>query len=253
MNPHDGHGALGAQALLQAWEQAQALHPLQRADVLLGLAWPEVAPGAWGTLPLGTRDAHLFTLFETLFGATLDLRVDCPACGEALELALRTTDLRPEPPDAGAGVPPLQCEGYELAYRLPGSDDLIALIDTGDARDPDAAMARLLDRCVLQARHAGQPVAAIELPPPVIERLQQEMAVHDPGADLRVALACPACGHGFDRRFDIGATLWDALDDWAERTLAEVHTLASAYGWSEPQVLALGAARRQRYIAMVQG
>jgi len=250
MDSHDGHGALGAQALLQAWEQAQMLHPLQRADVLLRLAWPEVAPAAWGTLPLGTRDAHLFTLFEAWFGAALDLRIDCPACGEALELALRTTDLRPEPPDAGAAVPPLLCEGCELAYRLPGSDDLIALLEAGD---PDAAMARLLDRCVLQARRAGQPVAATALPPPVIERLQQDMAARDPGADLRVALTCPACGHGFDRRFDIGATLWDALDDWADRTLAEVHTLASAYGWSEPQVLALGAARRQRYIAMVQG
>jgi len=250
MDSHDAHGALGAQALLQAWEQAQPLHPLQRADVLLGLAWPEVAPTAWGTLPIGTRDAHLFTLFEAWFGATLDLRVDCPACGEALELALRTTDLRPEPPDAGASIPPLQCDGYELAYRLPGSDDLVALLDTDD---PDTAMARLLDRCVLQARRAGMPVAAAALPPPVIERLQQNMAVRDSGADLRVVLACPACGHGFDRRFDIGAMLWDTLDDWAERTLGEVHTLASAYGWSEPQVLSLGAARRQRYIAMVQG
>ena len=94
------------------------------------------------------------------------------------------------------------------------------------------------------------PVA--ELPAAVIDQLQQDMAARDPGADLRIALTCPACGHGFDRRFDIAGHLWDALDDWAERTLAEVHALAGAYGWSEPQVLSLSAARRQRYIAMVQ-
>ncbi len=248
MNLDHAQGALSAQSVLHTWEQAQAMDPLRRSLALLRLAWPEVAPGDWGALPIGARDARLFALFEALFGTTLDTLVDCPACGEALELSLRAADLRPEP--AGEPAPPLlQCEGYELAYRLPCTDDLAALQGAGDAT---AAVRQLIERCVLQARHADRVVDAAELPPRVVERLQQDMALRDPGADIRIALSCPACGHGFARRFDIGDYLWEELDDWAERTLAEVHTLASAYGWSEPQVLSLSADRRRRYIVLVQ-
>lgn len=249
MSLDHAQGALSAQSVLHTWEQAQAMDPLRRSLALLRLAWPEVALRDWGALPLGARDARLLTLFEALFGATLDTLVDCPACGEALELSLRTADLRPEP-SGDPAPPPLQCEGYELAYRLPCSDDLAALQGAGDAT---TAVQQLIERCVLQARLADRVVDAAELPPTVVGRLQQDMALHDPGADIRIALSCPACGHGFERRFDISDYLWEELDDWAERTLAEVHTLASAYGWSEPQVLSLSADRRRRYIALVQG
>jgi len=244
-------GALSAQAVLLAWEQAQGMPLQQRALALLQLAWPDVAPQRWGTLPLGARDGRLFTLFELLFGHALEALADCPACGEALELQLRTVDLCPEPAGAGdEAPPPLQCDGYELAYRLPCSDDLGALQRA--AGDADAAVRCLVERCLLHARRAGRPVAAADLPPAVVERLQQDMAERDPGADIRIALSCPACEHAFERRFDIGDYLWQEIEDWAERTLAEVHLLASAYGWTEAQVLALGAGRRRRYIAMAQ-
>jgi hypothetical protein len=242
--------ALGAQALLQAWESAQPLALSQRADALLQLAWPEVAPGAWGTAPLGVRDARLLSLHEALFGESLELVADCPACAELLELSMSTADLQLEPGPADEAAE-LACEGYELSYRLPGIDDLTAAAHAGSSTDD--AVLRLLQRLLLGARHAGTPVLASELPAAVIDRLQQDMARRDPAADVRVSLACPACGHAFERRFDVARQLWDELEDWAGRTLAEVHTLACAYGWSEPQVLALGAARRRRYLAMVQG
>ena len=84
MSLHHAFGALSAQAVLHAWEQAQGLPPQQRALALLQLAWPDVAPQRWGALPLGARDDRLFTLFEALFGGALETLVDCPACGEAL-------------------------------------------------------------------------------------------------------------------------------------------------------------------------
>ena len=243
--------ALGAGALLQAWEVAQPLTLRQRADALLRLAWPDVPPEAWGSVPLGARDARLLALHEALFGPSLELVADCPACGEVLELSLLTTDLQAGSDGPSDGSPTLACEGYELAYRLPGLDDLVAA--AAQASSASEATALLLQRLVLRAHRAGEPVPGSALPAAVVDRLQQDMARRDPCADVRVGLACPACGHAFDRRFDIASQLWDELDDWAERTLAEVHTLACAYGWSEPQVLALGAARRLRYLAMVQG
>jgi hypothetical protein len=245
---------LTAQIVLQTWERAQSEHPLRRSLSLLHAAWPEVDARQWGAMPIGARDGCLFTLYETLFGPELDTLVACPACSEPLQLTFSIADLRPVrvEEDTATTPPALQCDGYELGYRLPTSDDLLDVIDAREDT-PEAAVARLLERCVLNARHGDQPTAVGDLPQSVIDRLQQEMALRDPGADTRVALVCEACSHVFERRFDIGAYLWDELDDWAGRTLAEVHTLASAYGWSEPQVLALSATRRQHYIGLMQG
>jgi hypothetical protein len=47
------------------------------------------------------------------------------------------------------------------------------------------------------------------------------------------------------------AFFWEEIDVWAERTLSDVHRLASAYGWSESDILALGPRRRQRYLALI--
>jgi hypothetical protein len=41
------------------------------------------------------------------------------------------------------------------------------------------------------------------------------------------------------------------LNAAATRLLHDVHTLASAYGWSEGDILAMSEARRARYVAMV--
>lgn len=245
--------ALTAQTLLQAWEHAQAEHPLRRPQVLLCAAWPEADAGAWGTMPLGARDAHLFRLYERLFGPELDTVADCPHCRERLQTRLSTRDLS-APQDGADAVDAtpawLHCDGFDLTYRLPANEDLLALAEAR-SEAAESAMRSLLARCVIDARHAGEPAAAAELPDAVVRRLQHDMARRDPGADTTVTLNCPACGHGFQRRFDIGTYLWEEVDDWAQRTLGEVHLLAGAYGWSEAQILALSAARRSHYIALV--
>lgn len=244
---------LTAQAVLQTWEQAQSLHPLRRSRALLGTAWPEVDPLAWGAMPVGAHDACLFRLQDLLFGSELDTVTECPACHETLQTRFSTADLCApgDEPEVDGSTVPLRIDGFELTLRLPSSDDLLAISDA-TADSTDAAVGRLISRCVLDARCAGSPIAATELPQAVIELLQQEMARRDRGADTTVALDCPGCGHAFVRRFDIGSYLWDELDDWAQRTIGEVHLLASAYGWSEAQILALSAARRRHYIALVQ-
>jgi hypothetical protein len=45
--------------------------------------------------------------------------------------------------------------------------------------------------------------------------------------------------------------VWRELDDWAQRTLREIHVIAGAYGWSEDEILQLSARRRQMYVEMI--
>ena len=63
--------------------------------------------------------------------------------------------------------------------------------------------------------------------------------------------AVRSAGRGGARTFDIGAFFWSEIDAWAGRILQQVHVLASAYGWSERDVLALSPVRRQLYLGMV--
>ena len=79
------------------------------------------------------------------------------------------------------------------------------------------------------------------------------MADADPQADVRLALDCPACGHKFLAAFDVVAYFWSEINAWAYRLLGEVHTLASAYGWREDDILALSPWRRHVYLEMVGG
>jgi hypothetical protein len=89
------------------------------------------------------------------------------------------------------------------------------------------------------------------LPAAVVDAVAKEMAEADPQADVQVAVACPMCGHRGRATFDIVSFLWSEVDAWACRILREVHTLASAYGWCERDILALSPVRRQFYLAMV--
>ena len=85
----------------------------------------------------------------------------------------------------------------------------------------------------------------------MIEAITQRMAAVDPQADIRLKVTCPACQHTWLASFDTVHFFWDEIDAWARRTLQEVHVLASAYGWSETDILKLSAWRRRAYIELV--
>ena len=77
------------------------------------------------------------------------------------------------------------------------------------------------------------------------------MANLDPDADINLALSCENCGKSWLTDFNIGTLLWDEIDAYARSLLAEVHSLASAYGWTESEILTLSPQRREIYLNMV--
>jgi predicted RNA-binding Zn-ribbon protein involved in translation (DUF1610 family) len=235
-----------APAALDAWERGRQQTPLERGLTLLALASPGEDPDALAALCIGERDRRLLELREALFGPRLTGLVACPRCGEHVELECETQELRGAPPDDAALV--LRGDDHEVRLRLPDSRDLIDIGAGGAA----AARTALLERCVISARVGGEATPPSALPPELVAEAGRRLAAADPQADIRFAFDCPACGHGWTAPFDVVPFLWAELDAWAARQLADVHALASAYGWTEPQILALGAARRQSYLRMVQ-
>ena len=235
--------SLNAISLLTAWEQGVSQHQLQRAVTLLTLAWPEKSIDEWSRVSIGERDRQLFKLRTELFGSKLEAIASCPKCGERLELAFRTHDLMTE----AMAPEPLQLKSgsFEVDYRLPTNADLLAVADR-----PGEAHTLLLERCV-EARNDGVAVHASTLPEPVIKLLGQKMADADPQAEVQIVLDCPACSHRWSTVFDILSYLWGEIEDWAQCLLHEVHSLATAYGWSEHDILSMSATRRRLYLEMV--
>src|SRR5581483_122411 len=80
--------------------------------------------------------------------------------------------------------------------------------------------------------------------------LADAIGEHDPQADVRIGLACPACGHEFSLNFDIEEFFWTEVAARALRVFREVHQLARAYGWREADILSMSTRRRQAYLEL---
>lgn len=239
--------ALSAHELLSVWECGAPLTAPRRGQLLLAAATPEATPEELGCLPVGQRDDLLLALRAAAFGERIEATAACPCCGEALEMAFDTDQLRS--PGAWASVAPitLEFEGHSLCFRLPHALDLIELSDQPDL---EQAEVELLRRCVLSARSGARDLTVEELPASVVGALADRLAQADPLADLQLSLACPACEHRWQEPFDIVNFFWREIESWALRLLREVHTLATSYGWSEAAILSLSPARRRIYLEL---
>ncbi|MGW1608061.1 T4 family baseplate hub assembly chaperone [Streptomyces sp. NPDC002285] len=237
----------GAAELLATWEAGLAEAPTGRALLLHRTARPDVDAATLPVLPVGEREADLFALRRALFGERMQVRLGCAACGEDMEFDLdagefaRSLGGRDGPGDSVVRV---QQDGWDVQFRLPGAADLTA---AARAADPRAA---LLARCLVSAVRAGAAVPAEDLPVPVQRRIAEAVEAADPGADVTLNIACPECGEATRAELDIASYLWTELDTWARDLLLDVHLLATSYGWSEPEIMALSPLRRRYYLEL---
>ncbi|MGW3652946.1 hypothetical protein [Streptomyces sp. NPDC000878] len=275
-----------AAGLLATWEAGLTEAPPARALLLHHTARPDTDTGRLPQLPVGEREADLFALRRALFGERMQVRLGCLACGEDMEFELDAGELARSlggrealadgaggcggsaggsgEPDGSAEAPGgssgglgaavahgsdgsvvrVQQDGWDVEFRLPGVADLAA---AARAADPRGA---LLARCLVAAVGDGVAVAADDLPVPVQRRIAEAVEAADPGADLALNVACPECGAATRAELDIASYLWTELDAWARDVLLDVHLLATAYGWSEPEILALSPLRRRYYLEL---
>ncbi|MGW1024847.1 T4 family baseplate hub assembly chaperone [Streptomyces sp. NPDC002577] len=234
----------GAAGLLATWEAGLAEAPAGRARLLHRTARPDLDSGVLPVLPVGEREADLFALRRALFGERMQVRLECAACGEDMEFDLDTGEFARSPVRRDDSVVRVRQDGWEVEFRLPGVADLTAV---ARAADPRAA---LLARCLLSAVYEGKTVPAGGLPLPVQRRIAEAVEAADPGADVTLNVACPECGQATRAELDIASCLWTELDAWARDLLLDVHLLATAYGWSEPEILALSPLRRRYYLEL---
>lgn len=236
-------------ALLQAWERGCDASPGARGLILLTIARPDVALSALAEWPVGQRDAALIGLFERLFGSELAAQAECPRCGTALEMNFPVSAIRADVPGPATNRFVLDHEGQCITYRLPTAGDLAALSDVADD-DADAATRSnwLVRRCLIETNDdavTGEVLQALSA------AIATTSASVDPLADVEFQLDCPACALAWQSPFDVVSFLWSELDAWARRMLREIHVLASHYGWSETDIIALTPQRRRHYRELI--
>ncbi len=236
-----------ATSLLNAWEIGCSQPLSERSLRLLESAFPGQSREELARLPIGERDARLLALRESVFGPRLKSVVTCPACTETLELSVNVSDLRV--PREGDATEPLTLRSgdYEIRFRLPNTEDLIAV-----ELCPDEASGRrlLLERCLLDARCGEDALQLDHAPEELVANMVEGMGRADPQAHVELQLTCPECQHQWQSPFDIASYLWTETEQWAQWTLREVGALAAAYGWSEAEILALSTRRRQLYLGL---
>jgi base plate protein len=237
---------LSAPELLAVWDSGLGQAPVERTLALLAAAG-EMDRESLANLPVGQRDGRLLILREWTFGTKVSVVTTCSGCGQQLELDFDVDQIRAGAPDDRERHLSLTRDDYDVRFRPPNSADLIAA-----ARETESTRQRqvLLDRCLVEIERDGEPVSADRLPETVVEAVVDGMAQADPQADVQLAVSCSACGRSWRAVFDIGPFFWSEIDSWAVRIVREVHVLASAYGWSERDILALSPRRRQLYLEL---
>lgn len=242
--------APGAKEILAVWERSRGKPLIEKAMDLLcasGYTGDKEDPAG---LPIGERDARLFRLREYMFGPHLYNVADCPVCHERVEWAMNTRELLPPSPEKkSSAIHALVVDDFHIRFRLPNSYDLIRASTDASYRS-DAR--KLFSDFIIEADKNHEHHDPGKLPDYLYLQLDQRMAEEDPQADIRVLLNCAACKHEWEMRFDIITYLWIEIDNWAKHVLHEVALLASAFGWSESDILEMTPRRRQLYIEMIK-
>jgi hypothetical protein len=240
--------ALTQADFLALWETGRALHPLDQGLLAIDAAISEGQHDSAADWPIGRRNRALAEMRSACFGPALRGWTSCRQCADKLEFHLDGRALaKSQVPAPGETV---VVNGR--TFRLPTSRDLAQI---AAEQDPIAAAMRLLERCRLEGRAAAEDraVPTSDWSEEDIDAVGEKMALADPLAEIMLHFDCPACGASFEESLDLSTFLWAEIEARATRLLFNVHTLATAYGWNEAEILSLSAARREFYLEMVRG
>jgi len=232
--------ALEGELLLEAWERGARNLPVARTLALLETAVDASQfDVAFADLSLAERDAQLFRLRQLTFGDQLRGVLPCSSCSVSIEFDVsiepilnRLERCVPRDTSWSAG-------SFTFTMRPVSTRDLANITTASNPRRS------LLQLCTTVDGADAETVLA-EHEDYVLEHFDELNA----NAETRFRLICPECGQSEQVNLDIGAFLWTEVRHAAITLLRDAHELASAYGWSEAEILRMSSFRRASYLEM---
>jgi hypothetical protein len=194
-------------------------------------------------LLVGDRDHLMVQLRRLTLGDTVAAVVDCPSCGEKMDV---TCDLAQAPVEAA----PQAALFYDVdlsgdrartvRFRLPTGADQEHILELKH----DEAVEALLVRCIID--DGGQ-----LLTPEERESIIAAMERLSPRVEIELDLVCPECSHSFLAPFDPTSFFFAEVRFSHRQLLREVHHLAFHYGWAEAEILGMQRSRRRSYLSLL--
>ncbi|GGX79813.1 hypothetical protein GCM10007160_04040 [Litchfieldella qijiaojingensis] len=166
----------------------------------------------------------------------LDVSTECRHCHQPLGFELPLQRFVHTPPDE-----PLSCRldnGEWFEVRLPTGQDQRRWLEQGGA-DAETMACDLVVGASEDGDWSEDRLAAMEA---ALERA-------DPFTALDLEAECPECQASIQHPFNLEATLLQRLQGVLTELLRNVHRLATAYHWSEAEILSLPIQRRDFYLA----
>ena len=223
-------------ALLDLWETMHRRPATERAVTLAAAVEPVVDPSELLEESIGNRDARLATFHRDAIAAAIDATAQCPACDDTVEFEVSIDQLL-DTNGRRASIEPLVIDGVEVVWRPPTSSDLIAAASATNAEDA----AESIYRACVQSAPASDAVRAA---------VAEAIAAADPLAEVIVGLECPECAENFSAEVDVSRHALLGFERQVRSLLRDVDILATRYGWTEAEVLAVPDKRREAYLAM---
>ena len=190
-------------------------------------------------LPLSVRIDWLIRIAGLEGQTTVELCHRCPAeaCGAMLEIELDLSGIiadRLQPPVNSIDVP---VGDRTLTFRLPTGRDLHYWHEQAPP-NPAGIVARL-----------GS--APDDLDSEDLETIERRLSDADDLVDFVVTTRCPECGGEYPLSVDLEPAALALQRTHQEALLHAVHTLATAYHWSERDILEMSEHRRCRYLRLL--
>lgn len=224
-------------------EAERAPNPPAAVTSVLSAALAEVGgerttPEVVRELAVGDRQFLMRQLAAGLGCDGVWLTAPCGGCGATFDLYVKQTALPVK--EAGKGYPfaVVETESGRRRLRVPSGADQEAIAGL----DEEEAVTELLRRCLAPEDQQGGDQGG-ELARTEIAALDAALEAVAPEVGLGVLAACPECRVEQEVVVDPYHCLTQVGDD----LFGEVHSLAMAYHWPEPAILALPAHRRRLY------
>jgi hypothetical protein len=197
----------------------------------------------WWSQAVGARIAALVRLLAVTDGIEqLGLQARCrePACGAWFEFELPLASVLDQlPPDE-----PIRATltgSRPVTLRRPSGRDLSEW-RAQRPRSHEQAVQAMLQSLVIDGAVSVEDAPA----------LADILAAEDPLVAFSVSCTCPVCDGPTEVRIDLEDIALTRLRQQQRALLREIHILASHYGWTEAQIMAVAPARRARYLSLIE-
>jgi hypothetical protein len=199
-------------------------------------------------LTIGDREALLWHVRRLTVGDLIEAVLSCASCGEKASIELTVVDLVRQPYAEWNPTFEEEIAGRRVEFRLPCGFD-VERLSSSSHRDLELLADALVEACVI--RVDGSPVVPGQLEP-IRDRLSERLASLDPQAETLLDTTCPACDAPIAASLDAASFLAEELQRRSRYLFEEVHVLATAYHWSEREILGMTADRRRIYLDMIE-